>query len=67
MHWPDARVVLVPLENNITGSTVGETRLHKLNITTLSVIGVDDSAIPVANTLSEDVEIVTVEMLGVLC
>jgi hypothetical protein len=63
MHWPDTRVVLVPLKNDVAWSAVGKTGLHKLNITTLGIGCVDDSAIPLTKTLSENMEIVTVKML----
>jgi hypothetical protein len=57
---------LIPLENDVAGGDSGAieaTGLHKLNITTLSIIWVGDSAIPFTNAFSKNVEIVAVKML----
>lgn len=66
MHRPDTGVVLVPLENDVAGSTIEQTGLHKLNVTTLCVVCVGDGAVPLTNAFSENMVIVAVKMLELL-
>lgn len=63
MQWPDTGIILVPLENNVAGCTVGQTSLHQLDITTLGVVCMGDGSVPFTNTLGKDMVIVAVKML----
>lgn len=60
---PDTGVILIPLENDVARRTIEQTRLHKLDITTLCVVCVGDSSVPLTNTLGENMVIVTMKML----
>lgn len=64
MERPDSRVICDVLENNIPRCGSGA-RLHNLHVATLSVLLVSDLAVPGSDALSQDVEVVPVEMHGV--
>lgn len=59
MERPHARVVGLILQHDIAK------RLHELHVAALGVGLVDDLAVPSADALGQDVEIVTMEMHGV--
>ncbi len=64
MERPHARVVRDVLQHDIPRRG-RRTRLHELDVATLRVGLVDDGAVPGADALGEDVEVVAVKMHGV--
>jgi len=64
MHWPNTWVIIGPLYNDEAWCVVIWSRSEDLNIANLRVCCVDNSAIPISSSLSENVEVVTVQMHG---
>jgi hypothetical protein len=62
MEWPGTRVIIVPLQHDERRRVGVLSILKNLYITSLRVIRVDNCTIPVTETLSKHVEIVTVKM-----
>ena len=64
MEGPDARIIGEVLEDDVAGRG-GGTPLDELDVAALGVLLVDDGAVPGADALGEDVEVVAVEVHGV--
>jgi hypothetical protein len=62
MEWPNSWIILSPLKYNISRSTGIFSSLNKLHISLLSIAWVSDLSVPGTNTLSQDVEVVTVKL-----
>jgi hypothetical protein len=64
MQWPYSWVILCPLQNDKGRCICVLSGPYKLNIASLRIRRVDDSAVPVAEAFGEHMEVMTVKLSG---
>jgi hypothetical protein len=62
MERPDRWIVLRPLQDNVRRSICVLCRTNQLHIPPLGIVGVQDSAVPVAKPFRKNVEVVSMKL-----